>query len=178
MALTEAEAMWAENQGLLTAYLHRTWGPHPPDWLEDAARWGFIQACLAYVPERGRFSSLAWTAMRNAVRLEHRRRSRDAAGWAVLSLDDPGWHRGIEQEDGVAWDVEDETASVAMDDALLRLDLSRTRILHLLARGLNQTEAARAAGVSRQGARGIVRREAQWYLNGVKPRKRGRPRRG
>jgi len=157
-------ALWARNQGLLRAYLARTWGPEAPDWVEDAARYGYTMACLRFDPARGRFSTLAWAAMSNAVRMEYRRRSHDATADAVSydalpqGEDDPGhW-----EWPGLA----DPGATRDLDDAVAGIDLARTRVLRLLALGLTQRQAARVLGLSPPAVAKILRREAEWYWHG------------
>lgn len=157
-----AGALWRDNQRVLWSFLHRFAGPQPPEWVVDAARFGFAKACMAYDPDRGAFATLAWRVMRNEVGMEHRRRQRDALPAAVSLEGDMAGTDGLTLAGALA----DDRADRDLDDALMAQTLAGTRVLgpYVLA-GLTHREIGRRLGYSQTYVWKIYRREAlAWAL--------------
>jgi len=148
--------------------------PDAGDWdeLVQVASIGLYKAALAYAPERGAFTTLLGTVVRNELRLHRRRERRHAANVSLDDGEDPGYMPNLEDPSPGPEEVcVTHLDYLALREQLVRhltLQESRVWLLHSCQPDLSTKELAIRLGKSPARVRnllGRIRHKARAWLS-------------
>lgn len=173
MKLTDAQRQIAEdNHNLIYGFL---WKNHldVDEWYGIIAI-GYLNAVLHFDPSRGKLSTIAYFAMKNAYVREINRRNRLMRKESCISIHSPIYDGDAELGDLLPdpYDLADQCASrVDLETALQKLTNDQRRILSMALDGVYQSDIALVMGISQPSVSRTLKKTVR-QVTDLEPQKR------